>query len=150
MNLTEEEIDHMDGYPYIFKCELPGRIKRNNMLKWLFWLVFFLTLLMIGASCKKKTVEPVKYTPVVVQSDPKGLMDGIYEWYGGDSMTVDLILTTDLLNFNEVSCLCNRDIYYSNLDMAKIDPPYYKCIAGFKTDTLIFGWKSKVFKYKRK
>lgn len=135
---------------YMSKPEMPLKNKRTNMLNWLFWFIFFLSLLIIGASCKKKNTEPTKQSSVVVQPDPKGLMDGMYEWYGGDSMTVDLMLITYLLNFDDISCLCNRDFYYSNLDMAKVDQVYYKCVAGFKTDTLIFGWHSKVFKYKRK
>lgn len=149
MNLTEEELDHVDGYPYIFKCELPKRKQRNNLLAWWFWLILIFVCLLLGASCKKKTTQPKQdtiTTPMVV----KGKMDGTYQWYAGDSATVDLVLTTYILDCSY--CTLNHyDYYYSNLEVGKsYNGQYYACPAGELKDTLIFGYNSKVFKYVRK
>lgn len=133
---------------YMSKPELPLRKQRNNMLAWLFWLILIFTCLLLGASCKKTTKQPQE--ELVSTPEPaKGKMEGIYQWYAGDSATSDLVLTTNILNC-QYCAFVGYDYYYSNLDVAKGGQAYYICTNGYNKDSLSFGYHSKVFKYVRK
>lgn len=115
---------------------------KNNIL-----VIFVIILFMIAlASCKKET--KVTPSPIVQQPAPIGAMEGKYKWYAGDSVTADLVLTTNVLNC-QYCAMVGYDYYYSNLTLAKIDGYYYVCPKNQKLDTLIFGYNSKTFKYYR-
>jgi len=133
---------------YMSKPELPLRKQRNAIIVWSFCLIVLFLVLLLGASCKKKTTVPEKeetfITPLV-----KGKMEGTYQWYAGDSATADLILTTNVLNCSYCAYV-GYDYYYSNLDVAKGGQAYYICTNGYNEDSLSFGYHSKLFKYVRK
>ncbi len=151
MSVRIEDLDGSDvRRRYMSKCELPARNKRNATIVWSFWLIVLFLILLFGASCKKK--EITKAEPVVIQPSPKGLMEGSYAWYAGDSATADLVLTTNVLNC--AYCVPQySDVYTYNLFIPwwSVQSNYLSYPTGSKIDSLYFATQNgKVFKYVRK
>lgn len=96
--------------------------------------------------CKKKKKTPIK-PYVIEQPAPIGAMEGKYKWYSGDSATVDLVLTTNVINCQHCTTM-DADYYNCNLVLAQNQPPYLATIpTGTKMDTIIIFKNSKYFKY---
>ena len=115
----------------------------------LFFLLGLLTLL-VCTRCKKEKQTKSTWTPIE-QPVPKGLMEGHYKWYAGDSATADLILTTHVLNCGYCNPP-NYDYYTYNLFIPKynIQSIYISYPAYTKKDTLIYYTQNlKIFKYAR-
>jgi len=118
---------------------------RNNTLI----ILSSLLMILVFSECKKK--EVTKAEPVIVQSEPKGLMEGHYKWYAGDSTTSDLILTTNVLNC--AYCVPQySDVYTYNLFIPywNLQSNYISFAHGAKIDSLYFSTQNgKVLKYVR-
>lgn len=116
-------------------------IKDNALL-----IIFGLLCVLAFSKCKKKESTIYK-KPIVEQPAPIGAMEGKYKWYNGDSATVDLVLTTNVINCQ----YCNpkdMDWYNCNLALAQNNPPYFVvAITGTKIDTISIFKNSKTFKY---
>lgn len=119
-------------------------IKQEGLL-----LLIFLLMILAFTNCKKTNNQPKIEDPTLIPAEPKGKMEGTYQWYAGDSATADLVLTTNVLNCQSCAYI-GYDYYYSNLDMAKSGQSYYICPGNYKTDSLFFGYNNKTFKYVRK
>lgn len=119
-------------------------IKNNALL-----ILLGLLAILAFTDCKKKTVKPTE--PIIEEPAPKGVMEGKYKWYAGDSATADLILTTYLVDCMQCSPI-HTDVYTYNLFI-----PQYNLQSNYitypyltKKDTLIYYTQNmKIFKYAR-
>lgn len=119
-------------------------IKDNSLI-----ILFGLLCLLTSISCKKEPIPPKD--PIVEQPPPKGVMEGSYKWYAGDSATADLVLTTHVLNC--AYCASPYYDYYNyNLFIPRynLQSAYIKYPHNTKLDTLIYYTENlKIFKYAR-
>jgi len=128
----------------------------KKLLKYTILGLITLFYLVVFTQCKKETKQPVK--PIVEQPSPKGLMEGKYKWYAGDSATVDLVLTTYAVNC-QYCTFVGYDYYKANTELELIvyhqfGQPYCIYTGGSNLDSLQFIVNrypyispAKVFKY---
>lgn len=119
-------------------------IKDNSFI-----ILLGLLAMLAFTRCKKQQSQPKQ--PVYEEPAPKGVMEGKYKWFAGDSATADLILTTEVLNCH----YCNPqyyDFYTYNLFIPyyNIQNSYINYPSGTKIDTLVYYTQNlKIFKYVR-